>query len=186
MKDIAVFRCLALAVALAGSARVLAGEDVGVWQPLPKEFKPAGTSETRVSLHQGNTWAYLRSPQDHSNREVAGTVTIDSPATRFDFFGSSWSARHVKDRFTTKSTLAAWLKPAAEMGKSQHGDKGDIIGYGARRFILGLQSQTAPYSLVARINVKDRIEDRPGGQPLVPRGHDLPAVRRTLARPAVS
>ena len=65
MKDIAAFRCLALAVVLAGSARALAGEDLGAWQPLPKEFKPAATSETRVSLHQGNTWAYLRSPQTY-------------------------------------------------------------------------------------------------------------------------
>ena len=76
MKDIAVVRGLALAVVLAGSARVLAGEDLGAWQPLPKEFKPAATSETRVSLHQGNTWGLLRSPQDYSNLEVAGTVTI--------------------------------------------------------------------------------------------------------------
>jgi hypothetical protein len=59
MKDIAVVRCLALAVVLAGSARALAGEDLGAWQPLPKEFKPPATSETRVSLHQGHTWAYL-------------------------------------------------------------------------------------------------------------------------------
>lgn len=56
-------------------------------------------------------------------------------------------------------TLAAWIKPAAEMGKSaSYGGKGDILGYGARRFILGLEGQIAPYSLVARINVKDKIE----------------------------
>ncbi len=57
-------------------------------------------------------------------------------------------------------TLSAWIKPAAEMGKSHHSGKGDIIGYGARRFILGLQGQTAPYALVARINVNDRIESQ--------------------------
>jgi hypothetical protein len=57
-------------------------------------------------------------------------------------------------------TLAAWIKPAAEMGKSAHGGKGDIIGYGARRFILGLNGHTAPYSLVGRINNNDRIESR--------------------------
>ena len=56
-------------------------------------------------------------------------------------------------------TLAAWIKPAAEMGKStSYGGKGDIIGYGARRFILGLEGQSAPYTLVARINVNDKIE----------------------------
>lgn len=52
-------------------------------------------------------------------------------------------------------TLASWIKPAAEMGKSSHGGKGDVLGYGARRFILGLQGQTAPYHLTARINVND-------------------------------
>ncbi|MFM8572701.1 MAG: LamG domain-containing protein, partial [Pirellula sp.] len=56
-------------------------------------------------------------------------------------------------------TLAAWIKPAAEMGKStSYSGKGDILGYGARRFILGLQGQAAPYSLVARINVNDTID----------------------------
>jgi hypothetical protein len=55
-------------------------------------------------------------------------------------------------------TLSAWINPAEEMGKSHHQGKGDIVGYGARRFILGLQGQTAPYRLVARINVNDRFE----------------------------
>lgn len=55
-------------------------------------------------------------------------------------------------------TLAAWIKPAAEMGQSQHKGIGDIIGFGARRFILSLHGQTAPYKLAARINVNDRIE----------------------------
>ena len=54
-------------------------------------------------------------------------------------------------------TLATWIKPAAEMGKSTHGGKGDVIGYGARRFILGLHGQQAPYQLAARINVNDII-----------------------------
>ncbi len=52
-------------------------------------------------------------------------------------------------------TLACWIKPAAEMGKSTHSGKGDILGFGARRFILGLQGQTAPYQLTTRINVND-------------------------------
>lgn len=55
-------------------------------------------------------------------------------------------------------TLTAWIKPAAEMGKSEHSGKGDVIGYGARRFILGLHGQKAPYQLAARINVNDVIE----------------------------
>ena len=55
-------------------------------------------------------------------------------------------------------TLAAWIKPAAEMGKGGHGARGDVIGFGARRFILGLHGQKAPYQLAARINVNDVIE----------------------------
>lgn len=55
-------------------------------------------------------------------------------------------------------TLAAWIKPAAEMGKGGHGNKGDVIGFGARRFVLGLHGQKAPYQLAARINVNDVIE----------------------------
>jgi hypothetical protein len=54
-------------------------------------------------------------------------------------------------------TLSAWIKPATEMGHSEHRGKGDVIGYGARRFILSLHNQTAPYQLAARINVNDRI-----------------------------
>ncbi len=54
-------------------------------------------------------------------------------------------------------TLAAWVKPAAAMGTSHHGGRGDIIGYGARRFVLGLHGQKAPYQLAARINVNDSI-----------------------------
>lgn len=57
----------------------------------------------------------------------------------------------------TGLTLAVWIKPAAEMGKSHHGGKGDILGYGARRFILGLHNQKAPYQLAARLNVNDTI-----------------------------
>ena len=29
----------------------------------------------------------------------------------------------------TGRTLAVWIKPAFEMGKSDHGGKGDVIGY---------------------------------------------------------
>jgi hypothetical protein len=54
-------------------------------------------------------------------------------------------------------TLCAWIRPASAMGKSAHGGKGDVIGYGARRFILSLHGQQAPYRLAARINVNDTI-----------------------------
>ena len=43
------------------------------------------------------------------------------------------------------------------MGRSEHRGKDDVIGYEARRFILSLHNQTAPYRLAARINVNDRI-----------------------------
>ncbi|MFM8359563.1 MAG: LamG-like jellyroll fold domain-containing protein [Verrucomicrobiota bacterium] len=55
-------------------------------------------------------------------------------------------------------TLAAWIQPAARMGKGQHEGRGDVIGYGARRFVLGLGRQDAPYPLEARLNSNDRIE----------------------------
>jgi hypothetical protein len=54
-------------------------------------------------------------------------------------------------------TLAAWVKPDAEMGRGSQSPKGDILGYGARRFILSLQGRTPPYKLAARINVEDTI-----------------------------
>jgi hypothetical protein len=54
-------------------------------------------------------------------------------------------------------TLATWIKPDPEMGKSQHPGRGDIIGYGARRFILALDGQKAPYTLSAKINMNDVI-----------------------------
>ena len=43
------------------------------------------------------------------------------------------------------------------MGSGSHGGRGDVIGYGARRFILGLHGAKAPYQLAARINVNDQI-----------------------------
>ena len=52
-------------------------------------------------------------------------------------------------------TIATFIKPAAEMGKSTHGGRGDIIGVGARRFILSLIGKKAPYKFEARLNVND-------------------------------
>lgn len=54
-------------------------------------------------------------------------------------------------------SIATWIKPAAAMGKSDHSGGGDIVGLGARRFILSLEGQQAPYRLQARLNVSDRI-----------------------------
>jgi hypothetical protein len=57
-------------------------------------------------------------------------------------------------------TLAALIKPAAEMGKAEHGGGGDILGVGARRIILQLVGQKAPYRLAAALNVTDRFEPK--------------------------
>lgn len=54
-------------------------------------------------------------------------------------------------------TIAAFVKPAAAMGKSEHGGWGDIAGLGARRIILQLHGQEAPYKLGASLNVSDRF-----------------------------
>ncbi len=52
-------------------------------------------------------------------------------------------------------TLVSWVKPAAEMGKSEHGGKGDVLGVGGRRIVLRLVGQKAPYQLQAALNVND-------------------------------
>jgi len=48
-------------------------------------------------------------------------------------------------------TVASWIKPADRMP----GGGGDIVGLGARRFILRLQGAKAPYKLAAALNVND-------------------------------
>jgi hypothetical protein len=56
-------------------------------------------------------------------------------------------------------TLSTWIKPAATMGQGERGQSaGDIVGLGARRFILRLQSHQAPYPLQAALNVNDRFQ----------------------------
>jgi hypothetical protein len=54
-------------------------------------------------------------------------------------------------------TLSTSIKPAAEMGKAQHGATGDIAGLGARRFILRLAGDKAPFRLQAACDVNDRF-----------------------------
>jgi hypothetical protein len=56
-------------------------------------------------------------------------------------------------------TFAAWIKPASSMGvPPTHGNSGDIVGIGARRFILRLEGRLAPYPLQAAFNVNDRFQ----------------------------
>ncbi len=50
-------------------------------------------------------------------------------------------------------TLAAAVKPAARMGAQ----RGDVVGLGARRFILCLNGAQAPYTLGAALNVGDQF-----------------------------
>ncbi|MCE9606565.1 MAG: LamG domain-containing protein [Planctomycetia bacterium] len=52
-------------------------------------------------------------------------------------------------------TISAWIKPAPAMGISTHPGKGDIVGFGGRRFVLSLQGDKAPYQLASYINVSD-------------------------------
>ena len=54
-------------------------------------------------------------------------------------------------------TLLTSVKPAARMGHGEHGGTGDIVGLGARRFILRLLGSQAPYRLEAAIDVNDRF-----------------------------
>lgn len=58
-------------------------------------------------------------------------------------------------------TLAAWIKPAARMGKSDHGRSGDILGLGARRVVLRLMGSQAPYRLSAALNVGEVFTAKP-------------------------
>ena len=55
-------------------------------------------------------------------------------------------------------TVSSWIKPAATMGAGAHANSGDIVGIGARKFILRLQGRQAPYPLQAAFNVNDRFQ----------------------------
>ena len=69
----------------------LFAEDLTRWSPLPVETKPAALEPARATL-QGNAWSYLLAPDPFAGIDVGATVSIENPATRFDYFGSSWSA----------------------------------------------------------------------------------------------
>lgn len=58
-------------------------------------------------------------------------------------------------------SVVAQIKPAAEMGTEGHRNGGDIVGVGARRFILRLAGAKSPYRLQASLNVNDRFESKP-------------------------
>ena len=54
-------------------------------------------------------------------------------------------------------TVVSWVKPAAAMGRSEHDGYADIVGIGARRMVLRLVGQTAPYQLQASLDNNDRF-----------------------------
>ena len=85
-------RFLAITLALLWSGLLSAAEDLTQWQTLPTTWNPAAVAAEKATLQNGGGWTYLVAPGEHSNAEVSATVTIDSAATQFGFFGSSWSA----------------------------------------------------------------------------------------------
>lgn len=68
------------------------------------------------------------------------------------------AGHHGGDGFTLKGfTIVSWVKPAAAMGRSEHDGYADIVGIGARRMVLRLVGQTAPYQLQASLDNNDRF-----------------------------
>ncbi len=68
------------------------------------------------------------------------------------------AGHHGGDGFVLKGfTIVSWVKPAAAMGKAEHDGYGDIVGIGARRLVLRLVGQTAPYQLQASLDNNDRF-----------------------------
>lgn len=66
-------------------------DDLTQWYPFPSKSRPAALSAQAATLQSGE-WSYLVAPTNSDNVDVSATVTIESPATQFDFFRSSWSA----------------------------------------------------------------------------------------------
>ena len=67
-----------------------AQEDLSTWKMVPPEAKAVTLSAASATL-QSAGWTYLSAPSDSTHVEVSTTVTLESPATQFGFFGSSWS-----------------------------------------------------------------------------------------------
>jgi hypothetical protein len=81
---------VALLPLLTGAAEKAEPVDLSVWtkQPASSGFSFATGKATLT----GDKWAFLLSPDEHADGELAATVTIQEPARRFNFFGQSWSA----------------------------------------------------------------------------------------------
>jgi hypothetical protein len=90
--DFSFLRHFAISLAFLWSTVVPATEDFTQWQPLPATWQASAAAAESVTLHHGGGWAYLVAPGEHLHVDVSAQVTIDSAASQFSFFGSSWSA----------------------------------------------------------------------------------------------
>lgn len=71
------------------------------------------------------------------------------------------AGHHGGDGFPLKGfTMVSWVKPAPEMGKSEHSGYANIVGIGARRLTLRLLGQTAPYQLMGLLDNNDQITSK--------------------------
>jgi hypothetical protein len=78
-----------LMITLIGSSAT--SNDFTEWQKQPAQLSSASVTREAATL-QSAEWGYLLAPAVAANVEVSATVTIETPASQFDFFGSSWSA----------------------------------------------------------------------------------------------
>jgi len=85
-------RFFSITLVMLWSGLLSAADDLTQWKPLPTTRKPAVVSAEKATIQNNGSWAYLVAPGEHSNAEVSATVSVDSAATQFGFFGSSWSA----------------------------------------------------------------------------------------------
>ena len=81
---------LTFAWALTATAVAWSAEDFLTWQNMPQESKPVSLTADRATM-QSAGWTYLMAPREADGVDLSVLMTIDSPATQFGFFGSSWS-----------------------------------------------------------------------------------------------
>ncbi len=79
--------CLALLLVPAQEVRKI---DLTILERLGADAKSLQVADGKATL-TGDRWNYLVTPGDHADVEVEATLTIQEPATRFGFFGQSWS-----------------------------------------------------------------------------------------------
>jgi len=77
--------------ALLLAASAIEAADLAAWTPQPADWKGAKIVENAATL-TADKWSYLVAPDEHADVELSASVTIESPAKRFQFFGQSWSA----------------------------------------------------------------------------------------------